>query len=130
MTETIDLREGLFRRTPGEGVLLGSRCKKCGQICFPFGSLCLACRSNELEEIELSSEGELFCETQVHMETPRFAASYHVGYVALREGIRVFSQLRAVEGKPFKVGVKMKLELVPLFQEDGKDVIAHRFYPA
>lgn len=130
MTETINLREGLFREAPDGGALLASRCKKCGQLHFPAGSICLACRSNELTEIELSNEGELFCETQVHMKTPRFAAGYYVGYVALPEGIRVFSQLRAVEGKPFKIGMKMKLELVPIFQEDGKDVVAHRFYPA
>lgn len=130
MIETVSLRDGLYRNDPIGPSLLGIRCKKCGHIHFPAGTTCLACGSNELDDIELGSDASLFCETTVHMRTPHFPAGYSVGYVTLPSGVLVFSQLRRVDGKPFQVGMPMKLEIATMWQEDGKDVQAYRFYPA
>lgn len=129
MNETIDVKEGIFRQTTQGGVLIGARCSACGQVHFPAVALCLACLGESVEEVELSREGELFCETTVHMSTANFSPPYSVGYVKLPEGVKLFTPLRSVESKPFKVGMRMSLELVPMWSEDGKDVIAYRFYP-
>ncbi|WP_126227662.1 Zn-ribbon domain-containing OB-fold protein [Burkholderia ambifaria] len=129
MNEILPLREALFRETVDGVVLLGSRCKACGQVHFPAVGQCLQCLSEDLETRDLSQEGELFCETTVHMKTAHFDPPYHVGYVKLPEGPKIFTPLRAVDGKPFKVGMKMRVEIAPLWSEDGHDVAAYRFYP-
>lgn len=129
MSEIAALRTGLYREKP-EPTLLGSRCRACGHVHFPSTENCVACRSPEVDVVELGADATLFCETTVHMKTPRFAAGYRVGYVTLADGVRVFSQLRAVEGKPLRIGMPMKLEIAPLWQEDGQDIRAYRFYPA
>lgn len=125
----VPVREGIFRETHEGGVLVGQRCKACGQIHFPGGSLCLACLSEDLEPVDLSPEGELFCETTVYMKTAHFNPPYSVGYVALAEGLKVFAPLRPVEGRPFQVGMRMRVELAPMWEEDGKQVVAYRFHP-
>lgn len=129
MTETIQLRPGLYREGPDGPTLLGSRCRNCQHVHFPAGETCISCRGKDLEVVDLGGEATLFCQTTVHMKTPHFAAGYQVGYVTLPGGKHVFSQLRAVEGKPFKVGMPMKLEFASLWQEDGKDVQCYRFHP-
>ncbi|WP_321886178.1 Zn-ribbon domain-containing OB-fold protein [Burkholderia cenocepacia] len=127
--ETMPLREGLFRETSQGAVLIGTRCRACGQVHFPATGLCLECLAEDVEECELSREGELFCETTVHMKTAHFSPPYQVGYVKLPEGLKIFAPLRPVEGRPFTVGMKMRVEIASLWSEDGHDVAAYRFYP-
>lgn len=126
---TIPVREGIFRDTPEGAVLVGRRCRDCGQLHFPGSAFCLACLGESLEPADLSRVGTLFCETTVHMKTPHFDPPYSVGYVALPEGLKIFTPLRPVEGKPFSVGMPMRVELAPMWREDGKTVIAYRFHP-
>lgn len=129
------VREGLYRIEPAgadspRATLLGSRCGRCGHVDFPPAGACLSCRTEDVHPIDLGSEGTLFCETTVHLPTPRFAAGHPVGYVTLPSGVRVFAPLRRVEGRPFEIGMRMSMELVPLWHEEGHDVYAHRFFPA
>ena len=102
----------------------------CGHVHFPAGPNCVGCRGDEVVVIELGGDATLFCETTVHMDTQHFAAGYRVGYVTLGGGVRVFSPLRADEGQALSVGMPMKLEIVSMWQEDGHDRQAYRFYPA
>lgn len=128
-TVTVPVREGIFRDTPEGGVLVGQRCTACGQVHFPGGRMCLSCLGESLEPVDLSREGTLFCETTVHMKTAHFNPPYSVGYIALPEGLKVFAPLRSVEGKSFQVGMPMRVELAPMWEEDGKSVVAYRFHP-
>ena len=129
MSEMIEMRSGIFRRTPAGDLLLGARCRRCGMVYFPSPPLCLACSANDLDEIELSRKGELFSHTTVHTRSAHFAPPYSVGYVRLPEGVTVFAPLRTTDDKPLRVGMPMALEIVPLWTEDGKDVLGYRFFP-
>lgn len=94
MSEPVPIQEGLYRDQDGHPALLGSRCRTCGHIHFPKAGTCLACRSSDVDVVELGDEASLFCETTVHMNTPHFPAGYSVGYVTLPGGFRLFTQLR------------------------------------
>lgn len=126
---TVNLREGIFRDASDGPVLVGHRCTACGQIHFPGGELCLSCLNETLEPVDLSQEGELFCETTVHMKTAHFDPPYSVGYIALPEGIKIFAPIRKIDGLPLKVGMRMRVELASMWEEDGKNVLAYRFHP-
>jgi uncharacterized OB-fold protein len=127
--EARPVREGLFRESEDGATLIGKRCSACGQVEFPGGRMCTNCLTEAPTEVALSREGELFCETTVHMRSPNFPPPYHVGYVRLPEGLTLFAPLRQVEGRPLTVGARMRLELAPLWQHEGRDVIGYRFYP-
>ena len=128
MSERTPLRPGLFRIGPNGPALLGSRCGNCGHIEFPVRTVCVSCRRQEPDEIELGPGGELLCETTLYMRTAHFPVGHVVGYVALHQGPRVFSPLRPVDGRPLRVGMGLKLEIVPLWREGSKEVLGYRFY--
>lgn len=129
MTTAIPVRDGLFRETGHGPTLLGTRCDRCGRTVFPATERCLECGYDGIQTVELGGEGELLCATVVHMSNGRFAAGYSVGYVTLPGGIRVFTQIAADGEHPLPSGTRMQLEIAPLWHEDGRDVLAHRFVP-
>ncbi len=129
ITKTRFVREGLFRNSAEGPTLIGKRCAACGQVEFPGGKVCTKCLSEELAEIDLSREGELFCETTVHMRSANILPPYQVGYVRLPEGLMLFTPLRPIEGCTLTAGAPVRLELAALWQSEGADVIGYRFYP-
>jgi uncharacterized OB-fold protein len=63
------------------------------------------------------------------MKTMHFEPPYAVGYVELPEGLRIFSPLKMVADKPFRVGMNMELLIEELWQEEDKKIIGYRFKP-
>jgi len=129
-TSSAPFREGLFREGPDGPVLLGGRCTRCGRVSFPASDRCLQCRGQDIEAVELGRDAELLCATTVHMPNRHFPPGHAVGFVALPPGVRLFTQLRPVDGKPFRSGMPMQLEIAPMWREDDTDVLAYRFVPA
>lgn len=123
------VREGLFRKDGEHAQLLGGRCKACGHVAFPQPSQCLLCRSPEVETYALGGEGELFTFTTVHQRAAHFEPPFTVGYVRMPSGVRVFSQLREIDGVNFEVGMPMRVEIASLWRDEGMDVVGYRFVP-
>lgn len=126
MTETVPLREGLFEERARGPVLLASTCGICGQSVFPATDRCLACGGRSQEGTELGPEGALLCATVVHMASGHFEPGYTVGYVELQHGVRVFGQIAASADLPTP-GTTMRIEIAPMWREDGKGVLAYQF---
>jgi uncharacterized OB-fold protein len=130
MPTSTPFREGLFREGPDGPALLAGRCTGCGRVSFPVPDMCLDCRDGDIETVEVGGDAQLLCATTVHMPNRHFPAGHAVGFVVLPPGVRIFTQLRPVEGKPFRSGMPVTLEIASLWQEDGADVLAYRFVPA
>jgi uncharacterized OB-fold protein len=129
MVERLPFRAGLFRESAAGGVLLGSKCKSCGQVFFPPNSLCTACLTQEMESVKLSREGTLYSFTTVHLPSYHFTPPYTIGWIELHKGVRVFSQLKGWERRTLKIGMKMRLVIEKLWDEDGKEMIGYKFEP-
>ena len=129
-TSSTPFREGLFREGPDGPVLLGGRCTGCGRVSFPEPDVCLGCRGRDVETVELGGAAELLCATTVHLPNRHFPPGHAVGFVVLPPGVRLFTQLRPVDGKPFRSGMPMQLEIAPLCRKGDTDVLAYRFVPA
>ncbi|PRZ43953.1 putative OB-fold protein [Antricoccus suffuscus] len=129
MTDTISVREGLFRETNDGPTLLAGRCAQCARTVFPATERCLECGDDSIESVELGAEGELLCATVVHMGNGRFDAGHSVGYVRMPHDIRVFSQITTSGEQPLPSGTPMRLEIAPLWREGEQDVLAYRFVP-
>ncbi|OLT41646.1 hypothetical protein BJF85_04235 [Saccharomonospora sp. CUA-673] len=129
MTTQTALREDTFRETPDGFTLLASRCHHCGHVSFPPATLCVACRAEALKPIDLGGRAELLCSTTVHMPSEHFAAGYTVGYVTMPGGQRIFTPLAPADDTPLTPGMPLKLEIAAMWQDDGTDIVAHRFVP-
>ncbi|MFC2164592.1 Zn-ribbon domain-containing OB-fold protein [Acidobacteriota bacterium] len=134
MTELI-LNQDMFVQPldPENPVLQGSRCGSCGKISFPKKTICPRCLSKEnLEDVALSRQGELYSFSVAHVAPEGFKAPYAFGLVVLPEGLRLFSILQDCE--PFeevlKIGLPVKLGLGAIVKnEEGEDVFNYIFKP-
>jgi len=129
MAEKIPVRQGLFVEEADGGVLLANRCKRCGQVFFPKAIFCLSCSSDDLVELKLSPTGKLYSFTTSHLPSMHFQAPYAIGFINMPEGIRVFSPLIIVDGKPFQVNMEMTVIIDKLWEQNGKEVYGYKFKP-
>lgn len=130
MTARVPFREGLFEKVSGRWILVGSKCKQCGQAFFPQREWCLNCSGRDLERIDLGHSGKLYSFTIVHMPSEHFEPPYAVGWIELPEGIRVFSQIRQWQEYPLKIGMDMELAIEKLWDEDEREVLGYTFRPS
>ena len=91
MASTVPFKEGLFEKASGEWTLVGCRCKQCEQVIFPSRALCLNCMGQDMEKVNLSSNGKLYSFTIVHMPSEHFKPPYAIGWIEMPEGIRIFN---------------------------------------
>jgi uncharacterized OB-fold protein len=134
MTGPLSLREGLFIWPEGAErptALRASRCGSCGSIAFPFAPACASCDDGgPVEEHALAREGVVFEMTTVRSAAPGFIAPYDVGYVDLPEGVRVFAQLDARDGRSARAGDGVRLVIRPFAEREGRAVMGFAFAPA
>lgn len=134
-TKKVPIEAGFFTIPEDEKQspqLLGSKCKKCGEVFFPRRHVCAKCLHRETADVLLSSTGTIYSYTYVHFPLfggKREVKGYGVGQIDLPEGPRVQSILM---GGPndFKIGMKVTMELETLKQnKEGQDVVIFRFRP-
>lgn len=126
----VPIKEGIFMGEGAEGILLANRCEKCSQVFFPKAEVCLSCFHEQLEDVHLSREGTLYSYTTARMPSSHFTPPFSVGFVDMPEGVRVFSPLKEVENRAFKVGMRVKLVIEKLWEEGDKEVVGYKFVPA
>ena len=112
--------------------LLGSRCPGCGEHFYPPRHVCLNCYREGLDEVALSTRGELRTFTVARMGLPGTAVTppYVIAQVWLPEKVAVATVLTDVD--PEKVSIGMPLELVVekvSADTEGNDVMAFKFRP-
>lgn len=131
--EGAPIREGLFvlpSNSEERPYLLGSRCKKCGQVSFPPRGVCSKCFHDEFDPIPLSTEGKLYTYSIIRYPPPGLTAPYAVGYVDLPEGVRVFSILTGWDEGSLKVGMDLELVIDKFKEGDaGKPILTYKFRP-
>ena len=94
-----------------DGIVAGTRCKKCGRIYFPPRSDCLDCRKSEVEWVPLEGQTRLVTFTQVHFAPPAFESStpYILGLAEFDNGLRVFAPI-GLDLRDLKTGMKLVLK--------------------
>tara|TARA_B100001750_G_C15352330_1_gene517849 strand:- start:230 stop:670 length:441 start_codon:yes stop_codon:yes gene_type:complete len=140
MRKQVAVEDGLFSWTT-EGVrLIGGRCMDCKNHVFPHQPGCPKCGSAEVEKVELGTEGELWTWTiqGYPPKAPPYIGeigeddfeAFGVGYVELSEEVRVEARLTENDPSRLRIGMPMKLVLVPLTVNDlGEEVMTFAFAP-
>ncbi len=131
MPEKIPVCEGAFTETSEGGVLIGNKCKACGQPFFPKAKLCFACLTDDMEEVSLSRRGKLYSYTIGRMASLHFQPPYVLGYIDMPEGVRVFAPLEFEESeyRNIKIGMEMEVAIKKLWDEGDKEIIGYKFKP-
>jgi hypothetical protein len=121
--------------------LLGSRCRHCGDVCFPQERrFCHnpACAGTEFDEIPLSRTGTLWSFTNNCYQPPAPYVSpepfrpYAIAAVELdREKMVVLGQVApGVETTNLRVGMQMELVLDTLFADEHNEYVVWKWKPA
>jgi uncharacterized OB-fold protein len=112
--------------------LVGSRCPSCGEHFYPPRYVCLNCYQEGLEEVELSTRGELSTYTVARMALPGslVAAPYVIAQVRLPEGVQVATVLADVDPEAVRIGMPLELMVEKASTDsDGNDVMTFKFRP-
>lgn len=114
-------------------LLLGSRCRSCGEHFFPRRVVCARCLAQGCEDVLLGPRGTLWTFTWVHVpffgRKQAVGAGYGVGQVDLPEGPRIQAVLSGARDE-LAIGIPMQLELETLRETpEGEEVVIHRFRP-
>lgn len=104
-------RQGIFSLIGNyKGYLIGARCDRCKINYFPSRGFCSSCFQNDqMKQVNLSKIGTLYTYTTVYRGKPNFKVPYSVGYVDLKEGVRILAPLFDVAPGELKIGMEMEL---------------------
>ena len=127
--KAVPVRRDLFEMDKtGHPVLLGSRCRKCGEIYFPSKSHCDGCHVGDLEIVRFGRRGKIHTFAIVRQASPEFRVPYAIGRVDVEEGVRVFTQLVHDELEKIEIGQEVELVLDRLFEEaDGTEILGYKY---
>jgi len=118
----------------GQGMsLTGGRCPACGQTYFPTKPVCPSCFNAEQQKIPLSGKGTLHTFARSHMGPSGIPTPFTIGFIDLREGIKLFSLLTQCEpwDKVLAVGMEMEMVIEPIRQdEEGNEIVGYKFRPS
>lgn len=91
------------------------KCRKCGQLHYPFRMVCKKCKANEphgFDPVPLPKKGTLLTYTNLSTLPADFnVAQLTLGIVELENGLRVTGQVRIPEPKT-GMAVRMNVETV------------------
>jgi len=129
MNETSDpskkkepFRKGLFNLEDQDPRLTGIQCERCHISFYPKREFCSNCfQSDRMKEVNLSKIGTLYTYTTVFQGKPNFSAPYSLGFVDLKEGLRIFAPLLDVAPEDLKIGMEMELVFRPMDWVSGQE---------
>jgi len=108
-------RKGLFDLEDQDAHLIGVQCERCDIRFFPKRGFCSNCfESDKMKEVNLGKIGTLYTYTTVVQGKSNFNSPYSVGFVDLREGVRVFTPLLDVAPEVLRIGMEMELVFRPM----------------
>lgn len=107
------------------------RCRKCGQLHYPFRMVCKKCGKNgphEFDTVPLPKTGKLVTFTTLHNLPPDFnVAKLALGVVELENGMRITGQLK-IPAPKIGMAVAGRVEVVR--EADYNKNYGIVFYPA
>jgi uncharacterized protein len=114
--------------------LVGSRCKDCGEECFPPVYSCRKCGSERIVDKEMPRTGKILTYTVLHEPLPGFEAQtpLHLAVVKLDNGARVLTQVVDSPEEAIKTGAKVRATIrrAKVDGESGQIIYGYKFVVA
>ena len=104
-----------------DGKLMGTKCKKCGELSFPPRADCIKCFSDEFEWVENSGKGRLHTYTIIYAAPTGFddISPYIIGVLDLDDGGRLLGWVDVPEEQ---IEIEMRLKAMPKIFEEIPDI--------
>jgi uncharacterized protein len=113
--------------------LAGVKCTNCNRLFFPRKRVCNDCLTiDQMEEVPLSSKGELYSYAISWRGPVGFVAPYVIGWVDLPEGVRLFSMITDCEPyeKVLQIGMPVELVMHKIVETVEEEHYTYCFKPA
>lgn len=110
-----------------EGRLTTTKCGKCRKLLWPPRIICPECLSDNLDWVDLGTEGELYAFTEVRLGAPLGFVQdvpFCIGFVKIGD-LLVSTRLDDTTYEELHIGDKVQLKIVEL--DDGR--VFYRFTP-
>jgi len=130
------IADDLFETGADGPVLIGARRKDDRRILFPWPR---GAEAGHYEKVSLAREGRLWSYTvqRFRPKSPPYAGAddeanfspYAVGYVELESQVIVETRIEVDNLARLKIGMPMRLEIVPFAHADGRKVLSYAFRP-
>ena len=88
--------------------LIGGRCHGCEALSFPRAAVCVGCFSEDIETVQLATEGTLYSYSIVYQAPKGWTVPYALGYVDLTDNVRVLAHL---DSPAEKIAINMPMRL-------------------
>ena len=96
-----------------EGKLCTTKCKNCGHFPWPPRTICPECISDDLDWVELNTEGTIYAFTiQVAGVPAGFKAPLVYAVIDLGQGIRILTPLVDTNAENVTIGSKVELSVM------------------
>ena len=134
-SETRPLAEGLFEPAASPGglpILLGSKCKSCGEVVFPRVLDCPACFGFEtMQEHPLEGRGHVRDFVVAYRGPSGFAVPYIQAYVKLVDGPVIFSSMTGClpTDDALVPGQEVVMTIERIRSVAGVDIMGWKFLP-
>ncbi|MBI2323046.1 MAG: OB-fold domain-containing protein [Chloroflexi bacterium] len=116
-----------------QGVLIGSRCRRCGATSLGQQRACANCAMSDLETVDLSTRGALMSFTIVHRAAPSWPGPvpYALGEVELPESVTVNGEVVGCPFEALHVGMAVELTVRVCGHDAASNpLVIHKFQPA
>ena len=128
----VPIHRGLFTLPddPRGTRLLVARCGECHRLHFPPTDTCPYCTAGCCQTDAIGEAGRIYVHTVVSNRPPGYRGEvpYGFGVVELPEGLRVVSGLVAASLDALRPGLRVELEVAPLFvNDDGEEVLSYAY---
>ena len=117
-----------FFKNLKERRLTTTKCKRCAQLLWPPRIVCPNCLSDELEWVDLGTEGELYAFTEMRLGAPLGFVEdvpFCIGLVKIG-GLLITARIDDAKYEDLKIGDGVRLKIVEL--PDGR--VFYRFFKA
>jgi hypothetical protein len=114
-----------FFKNLREGRLTTTKCKGCVKLLWPPRIVCPSCFSDELEWIDLGTEGELYAFTEMRLGAPLGFVQdvpFCIGIVKIG-GLLISARIDNAKYDELKIGDRLELKIIEL--KDGR--VFYRF---
>jgi uncharacterized OB-fold protein len=128
--EVIPFREGLFSAATKAPYLIGNRCQSCRRLFFPSRPFCFDCFSRRMRKARIGKQGTLYSFTTSYMPSSQFQAPFTVGWIDLKEGIRIVAPILAKQYQILQIGMEMELVIDELWRNEKTRVFGYKYRPA
>ncbi len=115
-----------------DGVLVGYRCRQCGEHFFGGATFCRNCTSGNLEPVKLGDRGTLYSYTVVHRPPDGWQGNvpYALGQVRVSLGPHVLAEIVDCPFERLKVGMQLELALVVGGEDaQGNELVVYKWRP-